>query len=318
MSEVGTAAGAEPTGHDPLRDAPLGADTDEAVALGASIHRALGYVAAWSGKRAVIKFGGAALAAGRIGTLIEDIVALRQAGIEPVLVHGGGPEISKRLEAAGQEARFKDGLRVTDEGTMAIVEEVLGRVANERLVQAIEAAGGAAEGVNGFADRVLHVTPHPVRELGFVGQVDQVDPARIEAVLAKGRIPVVAPLGCGPEGHAYNVNGDTAAAAIAGALGASKFLLLTDVRGVFRPVHTGPEAQARQALVSELTPAGAASLIEDGTIASGMIPKVGACLRALELGVARTHILSASQSHALLVELFTERGIGTMITDRQT
>ncbi len=306
---------------------------EDAEALGLSLAQAMRYVANWTGKRVLIKFGGAAMAAGDLGTLLEDVAALQRAGVLPILVHGGGPEISERLAERGVEPRFVDGLRVTDAATMEVVEDVLAGSANRRLVELLQNAGGTARGLSGHGssqdEGTLFVEPHPNRELGFVGRVTRVDPAPIEALLEEGVVPVFAPLGRGPDGHAYNVNADTAAAALAAALGAEKFLLLTDVRGVYRKVALGknPSPSADRAdrsgveeestvLISELTPEGAARLIEEGIISKGMIPKVEACLGAVAAGVPRAHILAASLPHGLLVELFTQAGIGTMITDR--
>ncbi len=293
----------------------------DALELGGSLYRALRYVAEWRGKRVVIKFGGAAMAGGRIGTIVEDIVALQQAGVEPVLVHGGGPEISERLEMRGAEARFVDGLRVTDRETMQLVKSVLGGTANRRLVHMLRERTGNAAGVPGH-EGTLWAEPHENRELGFVGVVDRVDTARIDELLHEGFIPVIAPLAQGPDGETYNVNADTAAAAIAAAIGAEKFLLLTDVPGVYRPVKRGQGShdgggQDELVLISELTARGAAVLVEEGVVSKGMIPKIEACLAATGAGVPRAHILGAEQEHGLLVELFTERGIGTMITGRK-
>lgn len=292
------------------------------TSLGESLNAALRYVAIWQGRRVVIKFGGSSMAAGDIGTLIEDIVALHRASVQPIVVHGGGPEISKRLTEQGIEARFVDGLRVTDEATISVVEDVLAGSANRRLVEMIEAHGVDAQGMSGHEGAIL-VSPHPNRELGYVGVVETIDTAPIEAALAAGRIPVIAPLGRGPDGRTYNVNADTAAAAIAGALGAAKFLLLTDVNGVYRPLQQvsgdgSSEVAEKLVLISELTSRGARRLIEEGVIAKGMIPKVEACLAAIAAEVPRAHVLNAGTPHGLLVELFTEAGIGTMITDRTT
>ena len=288
---------------------PVREDLDE---LGLSLARALRYVAAWGGQRVVLKFGGSAMDAGALGTLIEDVVELQAAGILPVLVHGGGPEISRRLEEEGLESRFIDGLRVTDERAMAIVEEVLAGSANRRLVESIEAAGGRAAGVGGHRG-LLAATPHPVRELGFVGMVSAVDPGPVERLLERGVLPVIAPLASGPDGRPYNVNADAAAAALAGTLGAAKFMLLTDVPGV---LSEGEDRPGERQLIAELTPSETEELIARGVVSRGMIPKVRACLDAVAAGVPRAHILAADRPHGVLVELFTQEGVGTLIVDR--
>lgn len=306
-------ARAKPRDSGPATATSTATSTETAIALGRSLYEALRYVAAWRGRRVVIKFGGSAMAAGQLGTLIDDVVALHTAGVEPVLVHGGGPEISQRLAELGHEARFIDGLRVTDERTMAVVESVLAGSANQRLVELLETAGARSCGLSGHQG-ILYARPHPNRALGRVGEVERVDTGPIESALGAGQVPVIAPLGAGPDGLPYNVNADSAAAALAGALGAEKFLLLTDVAGVMRPVERGGKEE--RVLISELTPKGARALIEDGVVGAGMIPKVEAALSALERGVRRAHILAADREHGLLVELFTETGIGTMITER--
>ncbi len=287
---------------DPFEDTP-----------GGSLAQALSYVAAWRGKRVVIKFGGRAMAENAVGTLIEDVARLHDAGVRPVLIHGGGPEISSLLEKLDVPARFVDGLRVTDPETMRVVEMVLGGQVNKRLVGQLHAAGARAAGLSGKDGGILQVEPHPrYAELGLVGRVKHVDTHLLETLLDGGYVPVLASLGAGPEGLTYNVNADTAAAAIAVALGAEKFLLLTDVAGVYGRSEDGGMGD----LISELDIKQARRLIEDEIVSTGMIPKVEACLTAVEKGITSAHIISASAPHALLVELFTERGVGTMIRSR--
>jgi len=277
-------------------------------AIGSSLVQALRYVAAWRGKTVVVKFGGSAVDSAETGTVPEDLVLLQQAGVRPILVHGGGPEITRELEREGKETRFVDGLRVTDAETMEIVERVLGGAVNKRLVNAIARAGGKAVGVSGKDARVLHARPHEkTAELGFVGEVERVEPRIVEVLLEEGFLPVIASLGVGPEGAGYNVNADTAAAALAVAVKADKLVLLTDVAGIYRAIDGGRE------LLSELSPGEARSLLTGGVVSQGMIPKVAAALAAVEGGVPSAHIVGAEAPRGLLLELFTESGVGTMI-----
>ncbi len=272
---------------------------------GAGLAEALQYVAAWRGKRVVVKFGGRAMAEGSVGTLIADIALLNSAGVKPVLVHGGGPEITELLEKLDLPARFVDGLRVTDKPTMKAVEMVLAGHINKRLVGELHKAGAKAAGLSGKDGSILQVTPHPRSELGYVGQVRRVETELLDLLLEAGYVPVIASLGDGPGGETYNVNADTAAAALAVALSAAKFLLITDVPGIL---------DRDKNLVSQLEPNGALRLLADGVVSSGMIPKLEACLTAVERGVPSAHIISAATPRALLLELFTGTGIGTMIT----
>ena len=267
------------------------------------------YAAAWRGKTVVIKYGGSVLDAGAAGTVIEDLVLLKGAGVNPVLVHGGGPEITKMLERVGKEARFVNGLRVTDAETMEIVEMVLAGRANKAVVTMIGTAGGSAVGLSGKDAGLLRARKltGPV-DLGFVGEVTDVHPGVINTISETGHIPVIASIGIGAEGESLNLNADHAAGALAAAVGASKLIILTDVRGVMRTDG------ATMSLISNLTAAEARRLIADGTVSRGMIPKVEACLMAIEQGVPSAHVIGTEVPHALLLELFTEEGVGTMIT----
>ncbi|MDR7483262.1 MAG: acetylglutamate kinase [Armatimonadota bacterium] len=267
------------------------------------------YAAAWRGKTVVVKYGGSVMDAGAAGTVIEDLVLLKAAGIHPVLVHGGGPEITRMLERVGKPTRFVDGLRVTDEETMEIVEMVLAGRANKALVTLIGQAGGSAVGVSGKDAGLLRARRwEGAADLGLVGEVVEVRADLLRTLSEAGHIPVVASLGLGPGGESLNLNADHAAAALAAAVGASKLIILTDVPGVMRTRDGTP------ALISSLTAAEARALIADGTVSRGMIPKVEACLMTLERGVPSAHIIGTEAPHALLLELFTEEGIGTMIT----
>ncbi len=274
------------------------------LSTGAALAEALDYGAAWRGKRVVIKFGGRAMAEGSVGTLIEDVALLHRSGVQPILVHGGGPEITELLEKLEVPANFVDGLRVTDKQTMKAVEMVLGGHVNKRLVGQLQAQGAGAVGLSGKDGNLLEVVQHPRSELGFVGRVQKVNTALLDTLLDGGFVPVIASLGAGPEGTTYNVNADTAAAAIAVAVGAEKFLLLTDVDGVLKDGK----------LISQLDPKAAMELLKSGVVSEGMVPKVEACLTAVGTGTRSAHIISAGRDRALLLELFTEAGIGTMIS----
>jgi len=282
--------------------------TSEAVLAGGVIAQGLNYVNAWKGKTVVVKYGGSVLDAAGRSTIAEDLALLKGAGIDPVLVHGGGPEITRMLERLGKPSTFVNGLRVTDAETMEVVEMVLAGRANKSLVSAITQAGGRAVGLSGKDGRMLLARKYESDvDLGQVGEVAAVDPSLVRAVSEDGYIPVIASIGIGADGTSYNLNADTAAGALAVAVGASKFILLTDVDGVYRD-------REAKTLVSELRAAEAESMTEDGTISRGMIPKVAACLDAIRGGVPSAHIINGTVPHALLVELFTERGIGTMLT----
>jgi acetylglutamate kinase len=279
--------------------------THDAVHLGGSLARALQYVNAWTGKTVVVKYGGSILAGADQGTVIEDLVLLKGAGVDPVLVHGGGPEITRVLERMGRESRFVNGLRVTDDETMEVVEMVLAGRANKALVTMIHRAGGSAAGISGQDGRVFRA--RRLRDdLGRVGEIAAVDTTLVTVLSRAGYIPVIASIGAGEDGESYNLNADLAAGALAAAMSASKLILLTDVRGVYRDRDEG-------SLLSVLRAGEARALIADGVIARGMIPKVQAALEAIEHGVASAHIVGGTLPHALLVELFTAEGAGTMI-----
>ena len=287
---------------------------------GNALAEALGYISAWQGKRVVIKFGGRPMAEGAHGTLVRDVTRLLHAGVRPVLVHGGGPEISELLERLDVPARFVDGLRVTDEPTMKAVEMVLAGHINKRLVGQLQSHGARAVGLSGKDGRILQAKAHPRSELGAVGVVQRVETELLETLLDGGFVPVIASLASGPGGETLNVNADTAAAAIAVALGAEKFILLTDVDGIYAPAdgaRSGADADSGAArppeLVSQLEPQRALKLLQSGVVSQGMIPKLEACLTAVERGVPGAHIISARIEGALLLELLTEEGIGTMI-----
>ncbi|HLJ61153.1 MAG TPA: acetylglutamate kinase [bacterium] len=282
--------------------------TAAAAGQGEVIAQGLRYVGAWTGKTAVVKFGGSVLEMSHESTLAEDLVLLKGAGVHPMLVHGGGPEITRVLERMGKTSTFVQGLRVTDAETMEVVEMVLGGRANKALVGAIIQAGGQAVGISGKDGRMLVARKYRGDlDLGQVGEVETVNPELAMKLSGDGYIPVVASLGIGEDGASYNLNADTAAGALAVAVGASKFIILTDVAGVYQDYH------GDRRLISELRAEDARAMIRDGAISRGMIPKVEACLGALHGGVPSAHIIDGTVPHALLVELFTERGIGTML-----
>ncbi len=267
---------------------------------------ALPYIKRFSGHTLVIKLGGAAMGED-VDAFLQDVVLLRFVGMRPVLVHGGGPEITAWQKRLGIEPAFVNGLRVTDAPTMEVVKMVLTGKIGPNLVSRIHRLGGQAVGMSGEDGPTLLVRPRGSedgRDLGYVGEVDQVNPEPIEAVLEQGRIPVIASVGLGVDGEAYNVNADTVAAELTVALGASKLIMLTDVEGV---------RGADGALVSSLDRAAAQHLLESGAVSGGMIPKLRAALRALEAADA-AHIIDGRVSHSLLLELLTERGVGTMVT----
>ncbi len=287
-------------------------DTLVATTLGTSLAQALRYVNAWKSKTVVVKYGGSLMSpeddSPTGDTLIEDLVLIKGAGVDPVLIHGGGPEITRMLDRLGKRSRFVNGLRVTDEETMDVVEMVLAGRANKALVSMIAAAGGSAVGVSGKDGNVFQARKLPGPEdLGQVGEIDAVDPTLIKLLSGNGYIPVVASIGIGADGRSFNLNADHAAGALAAALGASKFILLTDVPGVLAGGEGGE-------VLSTLQAKDARRLIREGVIARGMIPKVEACLAALAAGVPTAHIIGGRTPHALLVELFTQEGAGTMMT----
>ena len=268
---------------------------------------ALPYIRRFAGHTIVVKLGGAAIEGGNPDAVLQDVVLLRFVGMRPVLVHGGGPAISAMQQRMGIESRFVNGLRVTDAQTMEIAKMVLTGKVGPELVAAIHRLGGTAIGLSGEDGPTLLVRPMGGgdQDLGYVGEVVQVNPEPIEAILDQGRIPVVASIGMGYDGAAYNVNADSVAAELAVALRATKLLLLTDVDGVM---------DADGSLISELDRARANRLIASGVIRGGMIPKVMAAVRALD-GAAAAHIIDGRVPHSLLLELLTEHGVGTMLTD---
>ncbi|MEY2966676.1 MAG: acetylglutamate kinase [Actinomycetota bacterium] len=272
---------------------------------------ALPYIRRFAGRTVVVKYGGNALAGATeedaLSLFADDIVLMHSVGIRCVVVHGGGPQINEMLERVGVESRFHDGLRVTDSATMDIVRMVLTGKVNPEIVTKINAHGSLAVGVSGEDGRTLQVVRRDPA-LGFVGDVERVRTHVIEGLLADGLVPVVSTVGLDADGQAHNVNADTAAGAIAEALGAEKIIYLTDIAGLRRDVQDASSHIAR------IDAANLERLIADGTVQGGMIPKVESCLRAVTGGVRSAHILDGRVPHALLLELFTDQGVGTMIT----
>jgi acetylglutamate kinase len=277
---------------------------------------ALPYIREFSGKTVVIKYGGAAMEGEeRMSSFAESIVLLQYVGIRPVVVHGGGPQIDRMLEKLSIPFQRKEGLRVTSPDAMEVVEMVLGGTVNKQIVALINLFGGKAVGLTGKDGELIrarkYFAPSPkggdtaLLDLGLVGDVVEVRPGVLRAMERNGFVPVIAPIGMGTEGEAYNINGDTVAAEVAGALSAEKLILLTDVPGVI---------DARGELISTMTAAETAAAIQDETISGGMIPKVACGLTALGKGVRKVHILDGRVPHSVLLEIFTDAGIGTEIT----
>jgi acetylglutamate kinase len=267
---------------------------------------ALPYIRRFSGKVVVVKYGGNAMG-GDLSTFAEDVVLLHAVGMRVVVVHGGGPQIGEMLGRLGVETRFVDGLRVTDAETLDIARMVLVGKVNRELVSQINTHGPLAVGVSGEDGAFLHASARSP-ELGFVGDVDAVDPALLLRLLDSGLIPVVATIGMDDHGQAYNVNADTAAGAIASALAAEKLVYLTDVEGI----RSDPGDPAT--LLSTLTVDELDHMVADGTVTEGMIPKVASCVAAVRAGVGHAHVLDGRVPHVLLLEFFTRSGIGTMVT----
>jgi acetylglutamate kinase len=279
--------------------------------------RALPYMQRYEDKTVVVKYGGNAMGDAALGhAFAQDIALLKQSGVNPVVVHGGGPQIGAMLQRMGIESKFEGGLRVTDRATVEIVEMVLAGSINKEIVAMINAAGEWAIGLCGkdgnmvFAEKAHKTMTDPdsnierILDLGFVGEPVEVDRTLLDLLAKSEMIPVIAPVAPGRDGHTYNINADTFAGAIAGSLAASRLLFLTDVPGVL---------DKNGNLIKELTVSEAKALIKDGTISGGMIPKVETCIDALQRGVKGVVIVNGKVAHAVLLELFTEHGAGTLI-----
>lgn len=291
-----TAAGTTPTAHD-------GAAQRAAVLL-----EALPYIQRFRGAVVVVKYGGNAMVDPNLGRAVaDDVVLLRAVGLKPVVVHGGGPQISDLMARLGKQPEFRDGLRVTDAETVDIARMVLVGKVNRDIVSAINVHGPLAVGLSG-EDAGLILAGARNTELGYVGDVRSVNPTILERLLAEDLIPVVSTIGSDPTGQAYNINADTVAGALAEALRAEKAVFLTDVAGLLADVDDP------WSLVSHTTAAELQGMIDGGRLTGGMIPKVGAALRAVQNGVGSAHLLDGRIAHVLLLELFSDAGVGTMIT----
>ncbi len=287
------------------------------LARAATLVDALPYMQRYAGRTFVVKYGGHAMGDPDLARdFAEDVVLLKAVGINPVVVHGGGPQIGAMLKTMGVESQFIDGLRVTDAQTAQVAEMVLCGAINKEIVGWIAQAGGKAMGLSGkdggmvTARKVNRTSKDPdsliekVVDLGFVGEPDRIDISVIETISAAGMIPVIAPIAAGADGQTYNINADTMAGAIAAALGAARLFLLTDVAGVL---------DKQGELLTDLRPADLARLRADGTISGGMIPKLETCLMAVEAGCEASVVLDGRVSHAMLLEIFTQEGAGTLI-----
>lgn len=292
--------------------------TEDMVSRARVISEALPFMQRYDDRTIVVKYGGHAMGDQALArAFARDIVLLKQSGMKPIVVHGGGPQIGSMLEKLGIKSEFRDGLRVTDKVTMEIVEMVLAGAINKSIVSAINSEGGNAVGLCGkdgnmvLAEKVKLTKRNPATQLdedidlGFVGDPVQVNPTLLNNVAQDELIPVVAPVAPGVDGETYNVNADTFAGAIAGAMNAVRLLFLTDVPGVL-------DKQGR--LIKELSITEAKALIADGTVSGGMIPKVETCIEALERGVEAVVIVNGKTPHSVLLEIFTEHGAGTLIT----
>ena len=269
--------------------------------------QALPNIQHYTGSIVVIKYGGNAMINEELKQqVMEDIVLLRCIGVNVVLVHGGGPEITETMKRMGKESRFENGLRVTDRETVDIVQMVLAGKVNKTLVSLLESKGGNAIGLSGMDGGMIRAAQKDER-LGYVGEVCEVNVRPVTDLLEKGYIPVVSTLGCDRKGNIYNINGDTAAAALAGALGARRLILMTDIDGILR------NREDPSSLIPEMTVAQARELQDSGVISGGMIPKVACCIEAIEQGVKKVIILDGRVPHAILMELLTSEGAGTMI-----
>ena len=292
-------------------------DAQAATQVAHILIESLPYIRRFSGKTMVVKYGGNAMETEHLkNSFARDIVLMKLVGFNPVIVHGGGPQISSLLKRIGKESRFVDGMRVTDSETMDVVEMVLGGLVNKEIVNNINRHGGCAVGLTGKDGDLIHARKLTITrnspdlkapeiiDIGHVGEVASIDKAIIETLISGNFIPVIAPIGVGPDGQSYNINADLVAGKIAEVLRAEKLLLLTDTTGVLDRAGrllTGLDARQVQAL------------IDDGTIHGGMLPKIGCALDAVRGGVKAAHIIDGRIDHAVLVELFTDAGIGTKI-----
>lgn len=271
---------------------------------------ALPYIKQFYGKRVVIKYGGAAMKDCALKKkVMQDIVLMKYVGMHPIVVHGGGPEINTMLNRLNIETFFVNGLRVTDAATMEVVEMVLGGKVNKEIVSGINASGGQAVGLSGKDGQLIEARPVDGGKMGFTGEVQSINPTIIETVIENGYIPVIAPIGVDQKQQSYNINADLVAAAIAVAMKADKLVLLTDVPGLLR------DPRDPDTLISVLKLSEVPGFVQDGIIAGGMVPKVNCCVEAVTGGVGRTHIIDGRAPHSILLEIFTDEGVGTMVVN---
>ncbi len=269
------------------------------------------YIKQWAGRTVVVKYGGSTRGGiEELENTLQDIVLMKFVGMRPVVVHGGGKDITRAMEKLGIHSQFVDGLRVTDLSAMKVVEKVLGGTINKELVALIQKLGGQAVGLSGKDAAMLQasrVKSKSGKDIGYVGRVSKVNTAVLQSMDREKFIPVIAPMGLGKDGHTYNVNADEAAGAIAGGLKAEKLVFLTDVPGICK------KKEDPQTLLSTIKVREVPKLLKNGVISGGMIPKIEACLHALKSGVHKTHIIDGTLPHALLLEIFTPQGVGTEI-----
>ena len=269
--------------------------------------QALPYIRRYNGKIVVVKYGGNAMINETLKMqVMEDIVLLWLVGVKVVLVHGGGPEISELMEKLGKAPVFVDGLRVTDKETVDIVQMVLAGKVNKTLVNLLESRGGKAMGISGIDGRLIEAEMKN-EKLGFVGNITKIHIKPVTDLLEKGYIPVISTVGCDKQGNTYNINGDTAAARIAGALGAERLIMMTDIAGILR------DKDDPTTLIPEISVSEAAALREEGIISGGMIPKVDCCVEAIARGVENVVIMDGRIPHSILMEILTDEGAGTMV-----
>lgn len=285
---------------------------DRLVSKANILIEALPYIQKLNGKTVVIKYGGnAMIGSGQVQTIMQDIILLKYVGVNPIVVHGGGPEINRLLDIMGLESRFHNGLRITDQAAMEVVQMVLTGKINKDIVGRLNSLGGKAIGLCGMDGGLLQVEkmqPLDGVDLGLVGSITYVNSKTLELLAADEYIPVVAPIGTDKNGITYNINADTAAGEIAAAMKAEKLIFLTDIDGIRR------EPDNPDSLISSISAGEVRDLMKKGIISGGMIPKVNGCIKAIEKGVNRTHILNGTIPHPILLEIFTDVGIGTMVT----
>lgn len=271
--------------------------------------QALPYIKQYNGKIVVIKYGGNAMISTHLKEqVMEDIALLWLIGVKVVLVHGGGPEISELMTRLGKKAEFVNGLRVTDKETVDIVQMVLAGKVNKSLVNLLEMKGGRAMGISGMDGRLIEAEMRD-EKLGYVGTITKINIKPVNDLLEKGYIPVISTIGCDRDGNTYNINGDTAAAFIAGALGAERLIMMTDISGILR------DKEDPSTLIPEITIREAKELYQSGIISGGMIPKVDCCIEAIRHGVKNVIIMDGRVPHSILMEILTDEGAGTMVTE---